>query len=319
MREATRTSPVRARWPLERCLTLAPGSSAKDGAVSRRMCRPSSGRTPACSGSVRRRASSRAGRGPRTDSRCGQARRPGRRPGRDRRRGCTLLRRSRPRTCLMSVVLPAPLTPTRPKTLPRGTVRRTLSRAVLAPKRRVRPAVSMTASNSVGKATTCQSSSTGSSLSSRRRISSTTSPVRRRAGGPRRAGRRSRSVRILRRSRRARGEPAAGDIGAGGAALLDDSGDFELAVGAGDGVRVDHEVARRARGSAAAPRRAQPAGGDEVLHLVDDLQVDRHAVVRRDVDVHEPSLWRCMHPPIQRGRRGAEGISGKTAEDATLR
>src|SRR5712692_9178308 len=44
---------------------------------------------------------------------------------------------SKPRTCLISVVLPAPLAPTSPKTVPRGTVRLTLSSATLGPKRRV--------------------------------------------------------------------------------------------------------------------------------------------------------------------------------------
>src|SRR5262245_54670342 len=54
--------------------------------------------------------------------------------------------RSNPRTCLMRVVLPAPLTPTSPKTVPRGTLRRTLSRATFGPNRRVRPVTSITLS-----------------------------------------------------------------------------------------------------------------------------------------------------------------------------
>src|ERR1051326_5907058 len=45
--------------------------------------------------------------------------------------------RSRPRMCLMSVVLPAPLAPTRPKTCPGGRDTLTESRAVVVPKRRV--------------------------------------------------------------------------------------------------------------------------------------------------------------------------------------
>jgi hypothetical protein len=43
----------------------------------------------------------------------------------------------------MSVVLPAPLAPTRPNTEPRGTVRLTSSRAVLEPNRRVKPLIVM--------------------------------------------------------------------------------------------------------------------------------------------------------------------------------
>ena len=45
---------------------------------------------------------------------------------------------SRPRMCLMSVVLPAPFAPTRPYTPPRGIDRLTEFSAVFAPKRRVR-------------------------------------------------------------------------------------------------------------------------------------------------------------------------------------
>ena len=44
----------------------------------------------------------------------------------------------------MSVVLPDPLGPTRPKTLPRGTAKFTRSSARLAPKRRVSPTISIT-------------------------------------------------------------------------------------------------------------------------------------------------------------------------------
>src|SRR5207302_494864 len=54
---------------------------------------------------------------------------------------------SKPRTCLISVVLPAPLAPTRPKTVPRGTVRLTWSSARLGPKRRVTSLIWITASD----------------------------------------------------------------------------------------------------------------------------------------------------------------------------
>src|SRR5436305_2893977 len=53
---------------------------------------------------------------------------------------------SRPSRCLISVVLPAPLAPTRPKTVPRGRLRLTPSRASFAPNRRVRPRTSTTGS-----------------------------------------------------------------------------------------------------------------------------------------------------------------------------
>src|SRR5262245_5730029 len=57
---------------------------------------------------------------------------------------------NRPSTCLISVVLPAPLAPTRPNTAPRGTARLTRSSATLAPKRRVTPRMSMTGSGCRG-------------------------------------------------------------------------------------------------------------------------------------------------------------------------
>src|SRR5262249_26482942 len=59
---------------------------------------------------------------------------------RPKTRTVPLVARNRPRTCLMSVVLPAPLTPTSPKTTPRGMVSRTLSSATFGPNRRVSPA-----------------------------------------------------------------------------------------------------------------------------------------------------------------------------------
>src|SRR5881396_1062219 len=54
--------------------------------------------------------------------------------------------------CLMSVVLPAPFAPTRPKTWPRVTSKETLSSATLAPKRRESPAMAMTMSLEEGHA-----------------------------------------------------------------------------------------------------------------------------------------------------------------------
>src|SRR5581483_2696939 len=63
---------------------------------------------------------------------------------RPKTRTVPLLARSRPRMCLMSVVLPAPLTPTSPKTTPRGMASRTLSSATFGPNRRVSPAISIT-------------------------------------------------------------------------------------------------------------------------------------------------------------------------------
>ncbi len=52
-----------------------------------------------------------------------------------------------PRRVLIIVVLPAPLGPRKPKALPRGTSRSTLSIAVREPKRLVSPCVSMAGSS----------------------------------------------------------------------------------------------------------------------------------------------------------------------------
>src|ERR1700678_2983469 len=53
---------------------------------------------------------------------------------------------SKPRMCLMSVVFPAPFSPTSPKTHPFGTYNDTPSKAVLAPNRRDNSVMATTAS-----------------------------------------------------------------------------------------------------------------------------------------------------------------------------
>src|SRR5262249_15216551 len=59
--------------------------------------------------------------------------------------------RSKPRICLIKVVLPAPFSPTNPKTQPRGTYMETLSRAVFGPKRRDKSVMATTDSAEEGE------------------------------------------------------------------------------------------------------------------------------------------------------------------------
>src|SRR5882724_12288207 len=57
---------------------------------------------------------------------------------------------NRPRICLIRVVLPAPFSPTNPKTHPRGTYNDTSSSTVLEPNRRVRLVMAATDSADEG-------------------------------------------------------------------------------------------------------------------------------------------------------------------------
>ena len=69
----------------------------------------------------------------------------------------------------------------------------------------------------------------------------------------------------------------AGDERAGAVAQLDDAFVLELAVGLGDGVRVDHELLRQRPDAGQLLARPQRAGLDGVLHLLHQLEVDGHA------------------------------------------
>ena len=84
-----------------------------------------------------------------------------------------------------------------------------------------------------------------------------------------------------------------GDVRAGGAAFFDDAGRFQLAVGAGDGVRVDEQLLGQHADRRQLFAGGEPAGGDQVFDLVDDLQVDRDAVGGGDVDLH--GLCSCIN------------------------
>jgi hypothetical protein len=75
-----------------------------------------------------------------------------------------------------------------------------------------------------------------------------------------------------------RGSDVLRDKRAGGAPLGDKAGDFEFPISAGDGVRIDKELFGEAADGRQLLARPQPVRGDEVFHLVDDLEVDGNAV-----------------------------------------
>jgi hypothetical protein len=77
-----------------------------------------------------------------------------------------------------------------------------------------------------------------------------------------------------------------GDIGAGGAAFFDDAGRFELAVRAGDRVGVNEQPLSENANRRQLLAGRESAGGDQVFHLGDDLEVDRDAIGGGNVDLH---------------------------------
>ncbi len=196
---------------------------------------------------------------------------------------------SKPSTCLMSVVLPAPLAPTRPSTMPRGSVKLTLSSAVMAPKRRVKALTSTTGSANAGLLA----------------IMGFTAPRGRGAvAWPHRAAHEcddlvQADVQLARFGKQRvdafRHDPHAftpcerraivRHERARRPAFDDNARRLQLAIRARDRVRVDEQTfGQHADGRHFLARR-QPARRDQVLHLIDDLQVDRHAVVRGNVEV----------------------------------
>jgi hypothetical protein len=58
---------------------------------------------------------------------------------------------------------------------------------------------------------------------------------------------------------------------------LDDPFVFELAVGLGHGVRVDYELLRQGPDARQLLPRPERPGFDRVLHLLHQLEIDRHA------------------------------------------
>src|SRR6266851_164739 len=190
--------------------------------------------------------------------------------------------RSKPRMCLMSVVLPAPLAPTSPKTVPRGTVRLTLSSATLGPKRRVISLIWITASIEREGFSIMECPFTWTRLHGLVALAKETddlfgADVHLASLGQQGVGALGENLQAL--APRQRG-PAVGHVSARRAAFGDDTGNLQLAVSAGDRVGIHEQLfGEHTDGRQFLPRR-QPSRRHEVFHLVHDLQVDRHAVVR---------------------------------------
>ena len=190
--------------------------------------------------------------------------------------------------CLISVVLPAPFSPTSPKT---HAARHVQAHAVERQRR------GRTAATALDTSTTPSTPSSSlmsppppSGLASPGpacRISSTTSstPMPSCRASASRAS--TRSVTIFSRSRRASGEPAVRDVRPGRPPLLDHPRRLQLAIGPRHRVRVHHQPLRQHPDRRQLLPGRQPPRRHQVLHLVDDLQVDRHAVIGRDVDLHD--------------------------------
>src|SRR5688572_9901842 len=140
----------------------------------------------------------------------------------------------------MSVVLPAPLAPTRPNTAPRGTRRVTPSRAVLGPNRRVSRSTATTSSKASG---VMASRLLGDRFQN---LVAAADQVEQFVGAEAElTGLGEQGVDALGQDAQPlppgeRG-PGVGDVRPGGALLHDDAGDLQLPVGAGDRVRVDDQ------------------------------------------------------------------------------
>src|SRR5581483_10645369 len=195
---------------------------------------------------------------------------------------------SKPRTWRISVVLPAPLTPTRPKTTPRGTVRLTSSRATLAPKRRVNPRISITLSARLEPLAYMDSFLLGMGMQALVALTKERDDlfdvdvhlVRLGQQGIDALGQDLQP--FTPGQRRAR----VGDIRPRGPTFDDNAFLFQLAISPGNGVGIDRQLLGEHTDGRQLLARRQAAGRHLVFHLIDDLQVDRHAIVRGDVEVH---------------------------------
>jgi len=87
---------------------------------------------------------------------------------------------------------------------------------------------------------------------------------------------------------------AGGDGEARAAEGFEDAVVLELAVGAGDRVGVDGEVAGQLADAGNEVAGREGRVGDRELELADDLIVDREAVVGVDLEKHARSPWPCV-------------------------
>ena len=76
------------------------------------------------------------------------------------------------------------------------------------------------------------------------------------------------------------------NVSSAGAAFLDHTRDFKLAIGAGDSIGIDHEPLGQHPHGRQLFARGQMPRCDGVLHLIDDLKIDRNAVGLGKAELH---------------------------------
>ena len=79
---------------------------------------------------------------------------------------------------------------------------------------------------------------------------------------------------------------AIGNVGPRSMAFEDDTVAFQFEIGASDRIGIDQKLPGQDANGRHLRARHKPARRHQVFHLVDDLQVDRNAIVRRDVEIH---------------------------------
>jgi len=84
-----------------------------------------------------------------------------------------------------------------------------------------------------------------------------------------------------------------GNICPGTVALGDYTRPFQFQVSAGDRVGIDHELLRQHANGRDLVARRQTAGSHKLLHLIDNLNIDRHAVGGSDMDLH--GFLKCIN------------------------
>src|SRR5579863_3206032 len=195
---------------------------------------------------------------------------------------------SMPRMCLIRVVLPAPLPPIRPKTPPRGTASETSLSALLLPNCRVSRRISMMGGAELGNGSFMRSFLVAGGLHSLVALLSELDELVEVNVHLSRLG--QQGVDALGENLDAfaagQGRALVGNVGTSRAAFFDQPDCFELAIGAGHGVGINDQPFGQDANGGQFFLRFEPARGDQVFDLVDDLQVDRHAVIGGDVDLH---------------------------------